>query len=335
MNVLVTGGAGYIGSHTALALTLAGHRVVCLDNLCNASPAALDRAGELAGAPIALREADIRNGAAVRDALRSHACEAVVHFAGLKSVGESVAQPLAYYDNNVTGTLTLLEAMRDCGVQRLVFSSSATVYAPASAPLTEDAELGPSNPYGRTKLIIENILRDMQAADARWRIALLRYFNPVGAHPSGRIGEDPRGEPNNLMPYVSRVAVGSLPRLRIFGGDYATPDGTGLRDYVHVMDLAEGHVAALDALESLNCTAINLGTGRPASVLDVVGAFSAACGRNIPYEIVARRPGDNAISYADPGRARALLGWQATRGLDAMCADAWRWQSSNPLGYGN
>lgn len=332
--VLVTGGAGYIGSHTVLLLLEAGHRVVVVDNFSNSSAESLRRVEALAGKSVALVEGDIRDGGLMEQVLRDHQVEAVVHFAGLKAVGESVAQPLRYYDCNVVGTIRLLEAMEKTGVRRLVFSSSATVYGdPATVPIREDFPLSATNPYGATKLHIEDMLRDLYRAEPSWGLALLRYFNPVGAHESGRIGEDPNGEPNNLMPYIAQVAVGKREKLRVFGGDYNTPDGTGVRDYIHVMDLARGHLAALEALTGPGLITTNLGTGQGYSVLDMVRAFARASGRDIPYDIVERRPGDVAVCYADPTHAEQVLGWKATRGVDAMCADHWRWQESNPEGY--
>ncbi|MGI9573787.1 UDP-glucose 4-epimerase GalE [Alloalcanivorax xenomutans] len=332
--VLVTGGAGYIGSHTVLLLLEAGHRVVVVDNLSNSSPESLRRVEALTGKSVTLVEGDIRDGGLMEQVLRDHQVEAVVHFAGLKAVGESVAQPLRYYDCNVVGTIRLLEAMEKTGVRRLVFSSSATVYGdPATVPIREDFPLSATNPYGATKLHIEDMLRDLYRAEPSWGLALLRYFNPVGAHESGRIGEDPNGEPNNLMPYIAQVAVGKREKLRVFGGDYNTPDGTGVRDYIHVMDLAQGHLAALEALTGPGLITTNLGTGQGYSVLDMVRAFARASGRDIPYDIVERRPGDVAVCYADPTHAEQVLGWKATRGVDAMCADHWRWQESNPEGY--
>lgn len=338
MKVLVTGGAGYIGSHACVELLAEGHVPVVVDNFSNSSPRAMARVREIAGAEFPVHRLDVRDREALRAVFAAERPDAVIHFAGLKAVGESVAQPWRYYDNNLVSTLVLVEVMREAGCRTLVFSSSATVYGvPDTMPLAENAPLGAINPYGRTKLMIEDMLRDLAAAEPDWQVALLRYFNPVGAHESGRIGEDPAGIPNNLMPYVSQVAVGRLPQLRVFGGDYPTPDGTGVRDYIHVVDLARGHVKALDWLlrdRPGGATAINLGTGRGCSVLDLVRAFEAASGRAIPYEIVARRPGDAASCYADPALAQRLLGWRATRDLDAMCRDAWRWQSANPQGYG-
>ena len=335
MRILVTGGAGYIGSHTCLALLEAGHAVTVLDNLSNSKEESLRRVQEMAGRSLAFRQADLLDRRALQAAFEAERIEAVIHFAGLKAVGESVAMPLRYYHNNVTGTLNLCEAMKAAGVKDLVFSSSATVYGdPSTVPIREDFPLSATNPYGRSKLMIEEILRDLHRSDASWNIALLRYFNPVGAHPSGRIGEDPNGIPNNLMPYVAQVAVGKLAQLQVFGGDYPTPDGTGVRDYIHVVDLAIGHLKALERLAARpGVVTYNLGTGQGYSVLEVVAAFEKASGRKIPYRIVARRPGDVAASYADPARAQAELGWRAERGLLDMCADTWSWQSANPNGY--
>ena len=333
--VLVTGGAGYIGSHTVLLLLEAGRRVLVLDNLSNSSREALERVAAITGKRAEFVEGDIRDTALLDRLFQEHEIGSVIHFAGLKAVGESVAQPLRYYDCNVTGSLRLLEAMDGAGVRNLVFSSSATVYGdPASVPIREDFPLSATNPYGATKLHIEDMLRDLHRADPRWSVALLRYFNPVGAHESGRIGEDPNGEPNNLMPYVAQVAVGKREQLRVFGDDYDTPDGTGVRDYIHVMDLAEGHLAALDALaRDGGLITTNLGTGRGYSVLEMVRAFAAASGREVRYQIAERRPGDVASCYADPAHAKQVLGWEAKRGIDTMCADHWRWQSENPNGY--
>ena len=333
--VLVTGGAGYIGSHTVLLLLEAGRRVLVLDNLSNSSREALERVASITGKRAEFVEGDIRDTALLDRLFQEHEIGSVIHFAGLKAVGESVAQPLRYYDCNVTGSLRLLEAMDRAGVRNLVFSSSATVYGdPASVPIREDFPLSATNPYGATKLHIEDMLRDLHRADPRWSVALLRYFNPVGAHESGRIGEDPNGEPNNLMPYVAQVAVGKREQLRVFGDDYDTPDGTGVRDYIHVMDLAEGHLAALDALaRDGGLITTNLGTGRGYSVLEMVRAFAAASGREVRYQIAERRPGDVASCYADPAHAKQVLGWEAKRGIDTMCADHWRWQSENPNGY--
>jgi len=335
--ILVTGGAGYIGSHTSTELLAAGHPLVVLDNLSNSSPVSLDRVRALAPGPLTFIEGDMGDGELLDRLFAEHDIGAVVHFAGLKAVGESCRIPLRYYRNNITGTLGLLGAMDRAGCRNLIFSSSATVYGdPASLPITEDFPLSTTNPYGRTKLFIEEILRDVCAADPRWRAVLLRYFNPVGAHPSGRIGEDPRDIPNNLMPYIMQVAVGRRDALQVFGDDYDTPDGTGVRDYIHVTDLARGHVAALERLEALpGCTPINLGTGRGYSVLEVVRAAEKASGRFIPYTVVDRRPGDIAACWADPSLAEKLLGWRAELGIDRMCVDHWRWQSDNPEGFGS
>lgn len=333
---LVTGGAGYIGSHTCVELLAAGEDVVVVDDLSNASPEAVRRIEELGARSLAgFVKADVRDRARLAQVFAEHEVKAVIHFAAKKAVGESVAQPLAYYDNNLQGLISVLQVMDSAGCRRMVFSSSATVYGdPASVPIVEDFPTAATNPYGWTKLMGERILRDLAASDARWNVVLLRYFNPVGAHASGRIGEDPDGLPNNLMPFVSQVAVGRLARLRVFGGDYPTPDGTGVRDYIHVVDLALGHLRALERIGDLaGVTTLNLGTGRGYSVLEVVRAFEAASGRPVPYDIVARRPGDIAACWADPARAGRLLGWRAGRDLQAMCEDAWRWQSMNPRGY--
>ncbi len=335
MNVLLTGGAGYIGSHTAVECLAAGHEVVVFDNLSNSSVKSLERVAQIAGKPVAFVQGDIRDRVALRKLFTDHAIDAVVHFAGLKAVGESVEKPLLYYDNNIAGSIALFEEMTAAGVKAVVFSSSATVYGdPATVPITEDFPLSATNPYGRSKLVIEEMLRDIAHSDSVWKVALLRYFNPVGAHESGLIGEDPRGIPNNLMPYVAQVAVGRRPHLSVFGGDYPTPDGTGVRDYIHVVDLARGHVAALDRLPQLHGVGTwNLGTGRGVSVLDMVRAFEAASGKRVPYEIVVRRAGDVAQCWADPGLAARELGWRAQYDLPRMCADAWRWQEGNPDGY--
>jgi UDP-glucose 4-epimerase len=334
-SVLVTGGAGFIGSHACVLLLEDGWRVTVVDNLVNSSEESLRRVRAITGRDLAFHKVDLLDGEALDGIFEAGRFDAVIHFAGLKAVGESTGMPLRYYANNVTGTLVLLETMKRHGVFDLVFSSSATVYGePPSVPIVEDFPLGPQNPYGRTKLVIEEICRDLARAEPPWRILLLRYFNPVGAHASGRIGEDPRGIPNNLMPYVMQVAVGRLPRLAVYGGDWPTPDGTGVRDYIHVVDLVEGHLAALRALgRTKGCEAVNLGTGRGWSVLEVVRAAEAATGRKIPFEIVARRPGDIAACWADPSRAAGKLGWRAGKSLDEMCADAWRWQRENPNGY--
>ncbi len=335
MNILVTGGAGYIGSITCVQLIAAGHVPVILDNLVNAKAAVVDRIERVAGVRPAFVQGDIRDRALLVRVLREHGIDAVIHFAGLKAVGESVAQPLRYYDNNVYGTLVLLEAMRETGVHTMVFSSSATVYGEAQRmPLSEDTPTSATNPYGRTKLMIELILADVAVSDPGWSMTALRYFNPVGAHPSGLIGEDPQGVPNNLMPFVAQVAVGRRDRLRIFGRDYPTVDGTGVRDYIHVLDLADGHLAALKHGHGRpGMHVFNLGTGRGSSVLEMLAAFGNACGRELPHEFAPRRPGDVATCWADPAHAEATLGWRATLGLDAMCADTWRWQSMNPNGY--
>lgn len=336
--IFVTGGAGYIGSHTCVELLNAGHDVTVFDNFSNSHPEALARVQRITGKPLRVVRGDIRDRTALSKALRETGAAAVIHFAGLKAVGESVEQPLAYYDNNVHGTLRLLEAMSECGVKTLVFSSSATVYGnPQRLPLTEDHPLSATNPYGRTKLVIEEMLRDVHRSDASWRLGILRYFNPVGAHASGLIGEDPQGIPNNLLPFVAQVAVGRREYLNVWGGDYPTSDGTGVRDYIHVVDLAIGHLKALEALARLQepdtCLTVNLGTGTGYSVLDIVRAFERASGRAVPYKIAPRRPGDVAACYAEPKLAQDRLGWRAERGLDQMCADAWRWQSANPYGY--
>ena len=333
---LVTGGAGYIGSHTCVELLGAGQDVVVVDDLSNASYEAVRRIEEIGGKRLAaFVEGDVRDRSVLARIFAEYEVKAVIHFAAKKAVGESVSLPLAYYDNNLQGLLSVLQAMDAAECRRMVFSSSATVYGdPASVPIREDFPTTATNPYGWTKLMGEQILRDLAASDARWNVVLLRYFNPVGAHASGRIGEDPDGLPNNLMPFVSQVAVGRLPRLRVFGDDYATPDGTGVRDYIHVVDLALGHLRALERIESLpGVTTLNLGTGRGYSVLEMVRAFEAASGRPVPYDIVARRPGDIAACWADPARAEQVLGWRAQRDLQAMCVDAWRWQSGNPQGY--
>lgn len=333
--VLVTGGAGYIGSHVCVELLQQGHHLVVLDNLCNGSEVALQRVQEITGKSLTFQRGDVRDESLVRRLLEAHGINAVIHFAGLKAVGESVAQPLDYYDNNVSGAIHLLRAMAQSGVRNLVFSSSATVYGdPARNPIDEDFPLSATNPYGRSKLMIEEMLRDLYLADSCWNISILRYFNPAGAHPSGLIGEHPSGIPNNLMPYIAQTASGLRERLSVFGGDYPTRDGTGVRDYIHVTDLATGHLRALAALgDKPGCITHNLGTGTGYSVLEMVAAFEAASGRVIPYTIAPRRPGDIAECYADPGRARRDLGWSAKQDLAAMCADAWRWQQQNPSGY--
>jgi UDP-glucose 4-epimerase len=332
--ILVTGGAGYIGSHACVALLAAGEDVVVFDNFSNSSPIALQRVQQICGKSLIAVEGDIRDERAIEQALTQYNCTAVMHFAGLKSVQDSVAQPLEYYDQNVIGSHRLLRAMQRSGVKTIVFSSSATVYGtPKFLPYTEDHPLNPVNPYGRTKLIIEEMLRDQYVSDPDSGIAILRYFNPVGAHESGLIGEDPRGVPNNLVPFVAQVAIGRRERLNIWGADYDTPDGTGVRDYIHVMDLALGHLSALKALGSPKCFSVNLGTGTGSSVLEVVRAFEKACGGAIPYDIRPRRPGDIDAYYAATETASQLMGWKAARSLEMMCADHWRWQSNNPNGY--
>ena len=340
--ILVTGGAGYIGSHTCVELLNAGLEVTVFDNFCNSNPEALVRVEKITGKKPQLITGDCRDRASLATALQQSKAKAVIHFAGLKAVGESVEQPLSYYDNNVVGTLRLLEAMRECDVKILVFSSSATVYGdPVKLPLTEDHPLSATNPYGRSKLMIEDILRDLHRSDPSFRIGILRYFNPVGAHVSGLIGEDPQGMPNNLMPFVAQVAIGRREFLNVWGNDYPTADGTGVRDYIHVVDLAIGHLKALEALQNRQndqfseCLTVNLGTGQGYSVLDVVHAYEQASGRVIPYQIAARRAGDIASCYADPNRALQLLGWKAKLGLQDMCKSSWHWQSTNPKGYQN
>ena len=342
--ILVTGGAGYIGSHTCVELLASSHSLLVLDNLCNAQVESLHRVAKIANvslgsARMQFVHGDVRDAALVHKLFAQHPIQAVIHFAGLKAVGESVAQPLQYYSNNVQGTLVLLQAMAQHVCRQLVFSSSATVYGnPATMPIAEDAPLSPTNPYGQSKLVVEHMLRDLAASDPSWRIAILRYFNPVGAHPTSRIGEDPNGIPNNLLPYIAQVAVGNLPELAVFGNDYPTPDGTGVRDYIHVVDLAQGHLCALRALAEPTHTGAhvyNLGTGQGYSVLQMVRAFEAASSRPVPYHIAPRRPGDIATCYANPAKAERELGWKAQRGLDEMMRDAWRWVQSNPDGYKN
>ncbi len=332
--ILVTGGTGYIGSHTVVQLLDAGHQVVILDNLCNSKREVVNRIERITGKRPEFILGDIRDREILRALFNAHKIDAVIHFAGLKAVGESVAEPLKYYDNNVSGSVVLFEEMARAGVKTLVFSSSATVYGdPASVPIREDFPLGATNPYGQSKLMVEEILADLYKSDLSWSIARLRYFNPVGAHDSGLIGEDPSGIPNNLMPFVAQVAVGKRQKLAVFGNDYPTPDGTGVRDYIHVDDLAAGHLAALNALQNPTLLTVNLGTGRGYSVLEMIQAFEAASGKPVPYDIVDRRPGDIAACYADPALAKALLGWEAKHGIERMCADTWRWQSMNPLGF--
>lgn len=332
--ILVTGGAGYIGSHTTLLLLQANYRVIVLDNLSNSKPLALQRVAQLTGKTAHFIQGDIRDRALLDSIFEQHTIDAVIHFAGLKAVGESVENPMEYYDNNVVGSLRLFQSMAKADVKKIVFSSSATVYGdPASVPIEEHFPLKTTNPYGASKLHIEDMLRDIAIADTAWHIAILRYFNPVGAHESGLIGEDPSGIPNNLMPYIAQVAIGLRPQLQIFGGDYPTADGTGVRDYIHVMDLAQGHLAALKALEKESLITCNLGTGMGYSVLDMVKAFEQASGNRVPFTITGRRSGDIAQCYADPSHAKAILNWQAERNLPLMCADHWRWQQQNPKGY--
>lgn len=332
--ILVTGGAGYIGSHTVVQLLNSGKDIVILDNLSNSSLGVVKRIEDLAGKAVEFIEGDIRDRALVRATFEQHAFDSVIHFAGLKAVGESEAFPLKYFDNNVSGSIVLFEEMMRANVNQLIFSSSATVYGnPGSVCYTEDTPLSPINVYGRTKLMVEDILRDLQKANPALRIALLRYFNPVGAHESGRIGENPFGKPNNLMPFMTQVAIGAQEKLMVYGNDYPTPDGTGLRDYIHVEDLAAGHLAALKALEQNASITVNLGTGKPYSVFDMIKAFEGASGARIPYEVVARRAGDLSEYYADPTLAKKVLGWEAQLGIDRMCADSWRWQKNNPKGY--
>jgi UDP-glucose 4-epimerase len=335
MRILVTGGAGYIGSHTCVELLNAGFDVVVFDNFSNSKSTSLERVETITGRKLHFKQGDVRDKNALRSLFTEFQIDAVIHFAGLKAVGESVKLPLKYYDNNVAGSVALLEIMAECKVNNFVFSSSATVYdAPGDQPIREDFPLKPTNPYGQSKLMVENILRDLAISNPEWRIAILRYFNPVGAHSSGLIGEDPNGIPNNLMPFVSQVAVGRLQELSVFGNDYPTPDGTGVRDYIHVVDLAQGHLAALNALQkNQGLLTVNLGTGTGYSVLDMVKAFETASGKNIPYKVVARRAGDIAICYADPKSAKEILGWQARFDIQAMCRDTWHWQSLNPKGY--
>lgn len=333
--LLVTGGAGYIGSHTAVALLEAGHEVVSLDNYSNSSPRALERVSRIAGRPLTAVEGDVRDAALLKRLFAQQPFDGVIHFAALKAVGESVSKPLAYYDNNVAGTLALLQAMQSAAVTCFVFSSSATVYgAPDELPITEQAPIRSTNPYGATKVMVEQMLRDLAAADAAWSVVSLRYFNPIGAHPSGEIGEDPNDIPNNLFPFICQVAAGRRERLAVFGNDWPTADGTGVRDYLHVVDLAAGHLRAFDfARRRRGFTPVNLGTGRGVSVLQLVHAFEAATGRSIPFSIVERRPGDIAACWADPSAAARLLGWRAERSIEQACADGWRWQSRNPDGY--
>ncbi|WP_066387889.1 UDP-glucose 4-epimerase GalE [Neobacillus mesonae] len=335
MAILVTGGAGYIGSHTCVELLNAGHEIIVVDNFSNSKPESLTRVKEITGKEVPYYDIDLLDRDGLDEIFSKNTIEAVIHFAGLKAVGESVSIPLHYYHNNITGTLVLCEVMKKHNVKNLVFSSSATVYGmPERVPISEDFPLSATNPYGRTKLMIEEILRDLYVADHDWSIALLRYFNPIGAHESGRIGEDPNGIPNNLMPFITQVAVGKLEQLQVFGNDYPTVDGTGVRDYIHVVDLAIGHLKALEKIMSVSgVEAYNLGTGTGYSVLQIVSAFEKASGIEIPHKIVDRRPGDVAICYADPSKAKQELGWTAERGIEEMCRDSWRWQKNNPEGY--
>lgn len=335
MNVLVTGGAGYIGSHTVAELLTEGHEVIVVDNLSNSSEESLERVKKITGKELTFYNLNLLNKPDLSEVFENHRIDSVIHFAGYKAVGESVAKPMKYYNNNIVSTLNICELMKEYNVKNIVFSSSATVYgSPHKTPITEDFPLSATNPYGRTKLFIEYILKDIYNSDDSWNIALLRYFNPVGAHKSGLIGEDPNDIPNNLMPFVSQVAVGKLKELSIFGNDYPTPDGTGVRDYIHVVDLAVGHLKALEKLSSNPGLVIyNLGTGKGSSVLDMVKAFEKASGKKVPYKISPRRPGDIAACYADPSKAEKELGWKATRGIDEMCRDTWKWQSENPNGY--
>jgi UDP-glucose 4-epimerase len=333
--ILVTGGAGYIGSHTVVQLLEVGAQVILLDNLCNSNSVVIPRIVEIAGRRPAFIEGDVRDRELLRSVFNSHQIDSVIHFAGLKAVAESVRKPLEYYDNNVSGSLILFEEMSRAGVKSLVFSSSATVYGdPASVPITEDFPLKPTSPYGQSKLMVEDILRDLHKSDESWKIALLRYFNPVGAHESGLIGEDPSGTPNNLMPFVAQVAVGKRAKLAVFGNDYPTDDGTGVRDYIHVDDLASGHLAAINALNKEGgLITVNLGTGRGYSVLEMIKAFEKASGKSVAFDVINRRSGDIAACYANPAKAKELLGWVAKHDIDRMCVDAWRWQSMNPLGF--
>ena len=338
MKILVTGGAGYIGSHTCVELLDAGHEVVIVDNLYNASRKAVERIAEITGKTPVFYQTDLCDRKALESVFEAHDFDAVIHFAGYKAVGESVEKPIEYYSNNLNGTLTLTDLMRRHGVKKIIFSSSATVYGdPAFVPITEECPKGVcTNPYGWTKWMLEQILTDIQTSDPEWSVILLRYFNPIGAHRSGKIGEDPKGIPNNLLPYVAQVAIGRLKELGVFGNDYPTPDGTGVRDYIHVVDLARGHVQALKKFSEAPAVRVyNLGTGHGYSVMDIVKAFEKACGHPIPYSIKPRRAGDIATCYCDPGKAKAELGWEAAYGIDEMCADSWRWQSMNPEGYGS
>ncbi len=335
--ILVTGGAGFIGSHTIVELQTAGYEVVVGDNLCNSSPIALERVKQITGQPVAFYQVDIRDRKGLEQVLEAHPCDACIHFAGLKAVGESVEKPWEYYENNIAGTLVLLDVLREKKCKNIIFSSSATVYGdPAEIPITEKCPKGQcTNPYGWTKSMLEQVMMDMQHADKEWNIVLLRYFNPIGAHPSGTIGENPNGIPNNLMPYVTQVAIGRRPELGVFGNDYDTADGTGVRDYIHVVDLARAHVLAVDyAQKHKGCEVFNIGTGKGSSVLEIVHAYEKACGKKIPYVIGPRRAGDLATVYADTEKAREVLGFKAEYDLERMCADSWRWQQMNPEGYG-
>jgi UDP-glucose 4-epimerase len=333
MNVLVTGGAGYIGTHTVIELIAAGHEVVIVDNLVNSNREAVSRVEKIVGREIPFYKVDVTDRQALSKVFDDHKFDAVIHFAGLKAVGESVQKPLNYYRNNLDATITLGDVMQEHGVTNIVFSSSATVYGkPERSPITEDFPLSATNPYGQTKLMCEQILTDMSAAHPDWQVTLLRYFNPIGAHHSGTIGESPNGIPNNILPYVAQVAVGKLPHVRVFGNDYDTPDGTGVRDYIHVVDLAKGHIAALEHSKK-GVSVYNLGSGKGTSVMELIAAFSKACGKELPYEVEARRPGDIAECYADPGKAKRELGWQAEKDIEEACADSWRWQSANPDGF--
>ncbi len=335
MSILVTGGAGYIGSHTVILLIEAGYDIVIFDNFCNASKESINRVEKIVDQKITIVEGDVRNREDLHSVFNTHNITSVIHFAGLKAVGESVEKPLKYYDNNVNGTAVLCEVMAEHGCRSIVFSSSATVYGdPHTTPILESFPLSATNPYGRSKLFVEEILRDLYISDNEWKIILLRYFNPVGAHQSGTIGEDPNGIPNNLMPFIAQTAVGKRASLSVFGGDYNTPDGTGVRDYIHVMDLADGHVKALDKISKISeVMTVNLGTGNGYSVLDMVKAFEQASGKKIPYQIVPRRAGDIAECFADPSYAKKVLGWEAKKSIEEMCEDSWRWQSNNPMGY--
>ncbi|MNQ52499.1 UDP-glucose 4-epimerase [compost metagenome] len=332
--ILVTGGAGYIGSHTCVELINAGHEVLIYDNFSNSSPTAINRIQQITGKPVKYTQGDILDQKLLEETIRTNECNMVIHFAGLKSVGESVQQPITYYENNVVGTLTLLKSMMSCNIHNLVFSSSATVYGiPEFLPLTEEHPLSTTNPYGRSKLIVEDILRDFYNTSPDWSITILRYFNPVGAHSSGLIGEDPKGTPNNLMPYVAQVAIGKLKELTVFGNDYETADGTGVRDYIHVTDLAQGHLKAIEQIGAPQCLEINLGTGIGYSVIDVINAFKRASNKEIPFRFAPRRKGDVATCFADPKFAKDTLGWEAKLGMEEMCNDHWLWQNNNPQGY--